>query len=360
MWFTFVVAVLVVSLGLLVLMVMLALFGLWAIRQMSVDSAATDAMANAVWRGDVDGVRAALDNRADPDAVTEDGTPVLHVVVRSGSVEMVRALLAAGADVNAVDADGRTTLQVAVTEQSSNLIVMDLIMADASLRGARTYLDQATNETIVSVVEGALDVADTMLLEGVQQGATARIDAALALGADPNVTDGDGIPAVQHAMWLNRERLVRRLVAAGAQLPTPPSASEWLLFDARIESAFKRLRAANVSARHDAGTSHDAAYAAVAPELQELCAQGIARGYAFTSQTSVQTAQQSGILAVHFGAADNHPQAYEDTAQIIIRAARSAGLKAWWNGSPHTPVRLVFDATVSAMPGVMSSAVAEA
>ncbi|MFD4741598.1 HEAT repeat domain-containing protein [Streptomyces virginiae] len=68
----------------------------------------------AVRAGDLPGVHALLGPGRNPDAVDEDGLPVLCAAVAAHEEEIAEALLGAGADPEAVDADGTPVLCTAV------------------------------------------------------------------------------------------------------------------------------------------------------------------------------------------------------------------------------------------------------
>jgi ankyrin repeat protein len=93
--------------------------------------------------------------------------PVLHVAARRGPTEIVQELLAAGADVSAVDA------------RPNRLTALHM----AAQAGHHAY-------GIVQLL--------------------------LAHGADVNATDGDGVPALQLAVYLGQAEVVKLLLAAGA------------------------------------------------------------------------------------------------------------------------------------------------
>ncbi|MFJ3833635.1 HEAT repeat domain-containing protein [Streptomyces sp. NPDC090046] len=76
-------------------------------------------LADAVVAGDAETVRALLTEGADPDAVGEDGVPVLCAAVAAYAVESVEMLVAAGADPDRPLPDGTTPLLRAVDAGSS-------------------------------------------------------------------------------------------------------------------------------------------------------------------------------------------------------------------------------------------------
>ena len=78
-------------------------------------------------RGDVAGVRAALQGGAAVDACDGDGRAALHWAADGGSVECCRILLEAGACVDARDGDGLTALHYAVICDRGD--VVDLLVA---------------------------------------------------------------------------------------------------------------------------------------------------------------------------------------------------------------------------------------
>merc|ERR1719422_2183846 len=68
---------------------------------------------SAAFRGDLEGVRCALEHGAEVDACSPLGSTPLILAAMTGHTRVVQALLVAGADVDASTNDGRTALWVA-------------------------------------------------------------------------------------------------------------------------------------------------------------------------------------------------------------------------------------------------------
>ena len=64
--------------------------------------------------GDLERVKALLENGAEVNARDMDGLTVLHHAASDGRIDIVRLLIERGADVNAMDEEGRTPLYPAI------------------------------------------------------------------------------------------------------------------------------------------------------------------------------------------------------------------------------------------------------
>ncbi len=126
---------------------------------------------------DVEKLKHALQSGAHPDRMLYDGLPPLHVALTRGELLAAGFLLAAGANINAMDADGTTALDLAAQrgDRDSVLLLREYFKA--------TETDPAKEIWDKYSYQREMDVA---LMEAARIGATERVRAALALGADPD------------------------------------------------------------------------------------------------------------------------------------------------------------------------------
>lgn len=61
-------------------------------------------------------------------------------------------------------------------------------------------------------------------------------------------------------------------------------------------------------------------------------------GYAFYHSQDTERAVDGGGIYVRFGAAEDDREQKTQVGQLIVDAARRAGLRAEWNGDPNTCV----------------------
>lgn len=212
----------------------------------------------AATNGDAGMISLLLEVGADPKATLPGGETVLMTAARTGKLDAVSALLDAGADPNAAEDSGQTALMWAAAE-GHMAVVNKLIEAGGDLRAA---VDSGFTPFFFAVREGRIGVVEALLEAGVDvnepfsprkpsrkgppvgTGAlrlavtNAHFELAAHLldaGADPNeivpgysllhlITNvrqpgiGDNDPAPQGSGSMTSLELVRRLVAAGADV----------------------------------------------------------------------------------------------------------------------------------------------
>lgn len=123
-----------------------------------------------------------------------NGARPLHVAAGKGHVDVVEALVAAGADVDAADRRGLTALVQAAMNGRVGAVEA-LVGAGAAVDGTRD---------------------GRPLLDAARNGHSLVVDALLRAGADPNATDGRGQTALHWAATFGFDRVILRLVHAGA------------------------------------------------------------------------------------------------------------------------------------------------
>lgn len=162
----------------------------------SQDDGAT-ALAEAAMRQDGDAVLALLDDGADVDSLSPDGTPALHWLVRVGDRALVKRLLDAGASPNAANLYGVTPLALAATNGDAPM--MRLLLES----GADSNAADGAGETPLMIVAaiGAEAAAAALLEHGAE---VDRRDAAYAQ------------TALMFAARARHASLVRLLLAGGA------------------------------------------------------------------------------------------------------------------------------------------------
>ncbi|MGW8369787.1 MAG: ankyrin repeat domain-containing protein [Gammaproteobacteria bacterium] len=113
----------------------------------------------AVKRGDLAMVRLALDNGADVNASSNDGTPLMFAAMLRYE-EIVRVLIDAGADVNIANDDGDTSLSlIAVSDSSPEVMAIVRLLLDAgadpnpNVRGGMSLIDMASRLGLTEIAE---------------------------------------------------------------------------------------------------------------------------------------------------------------------------------------------------------------
>jgi ankyrin repeat protein len=161
--------------------------------------AADGRLADLVRQRDTAGLRAALQQRADPNLGDPDGTTALHSAVEINDAEAVDLLIRAGANVQAVNRYGVPPLTVACINGSA-------AMAERLLAAG------APPET-------ALPEGETVLMTAARTGALAVVDLLIARGAGVNRQEQwKGQTALMWAAAQGHGEVVRRLLTAGADV----------------------------------------------------------------------------------------------------------------------------------------------
>jgi ankyrin repeat protein len=199
-------------------------------------AAGTSEVADATMRGDLSGLRALLQKKADVNAPQVDGTTALHWAVYRSSLDAANLLVAAGANVHATTREGVTPLAMAALYGNAP-IVERLLKAGASAKergpnGETTLMFAARsgNAQLVKVLVAAgaeVNATEnlrltTALMWAVEQRHPDVVKALLAAGADPSAKSGGaGLPRNYLANRVNTTNVKaaqdrrRRAVEAG-------------------------------------------------------------------------------------------------------------------------------------------------
>jgi ankyrin repeat protein len=156
-------------------------------------------VANAAMRGDVEAVRALLQQGADVNMAQGDGMTALHWAAERGETEIAEMLLYAGASVRATTRIGDYT-PLHLAAKSGSAPILDLIVK----AGADVHA-QTTNS-------GA-----TALHFAAASGSPEAVSVLLSAGADANAREGQWQQTpLMFAASLNRADAIRALLAGGA------------------------------------------------------------------------------------------------------------------------------------------------
>jgi ankyrin repeat protein len=177
------------------------------------------------------------------DAALREGRTTLMLAARTGNVAAVRLLIDKGADVNAVESrTGTTALMWAALENRADAVrALAAAGADVNARSSVTAYPHTPPGVIGDALEeGYSYVGQTVLPRGwwtalmyaARQGS---VDAARALaesGADLNVADPDGTPALTFAIINGHYDLAALLVDKGADVNQPDRTGATPLYSA--------------------------------------------------------------------------------------------------------------------------------
>jgi ankyrin repeat protein len=159
----------------------------------------TPRLIAAVKSGNLESVRALLEQPAELKVTERDGTTALHWAVRVDNLELVRMLLRAGADVNAATREGVTPLSLAAI--------------NGSLTAAEVLLEAGANANAV------LPEGETILMTAARTGRPEVLKLLLRHGADLNAREHwYGETALIWAAAENHPDAIEVLVESGAEV----------------------------------------------------------------------------------------------------------------------------------------------
>ena len=161
-------------------------------------SMAQSDIADAAMRGDMDAVRALVDQSADVNATQGDGATAMHWAAYRGDMDLARLLIEAGADPSAANRNGSTPLWLASTNGDAGMIG---VLLDAGAdpneqlplgRSPLMLVARTGNaEAVAALIEAGADInaretarGTTPLMWAADQGHTAIVALLIEEGAD--------------------------------------------------------------------------------------------------------------------------------------------------------------------------------
>jgi len=216
-------------------------------KRVNVNEVARDgstALLWAVYNGNVDMTRALISAGAPVNAPNHYGITPLLQAARSGDATLIGMLIKAGADIAATHPDGETPLMAA--SRTGHLgAVKQLLEAGANANVADSY--QQETPLMWAAAEGHVDVVNELLKAGADANRQAHVngieerkhgdypsggftalmfatrngydavaEALIKGGADPKLTNADGLTATMVAITNDRFDLAKKLVELGA------------------------------------------------------------------------------------------------------------------------------------------------
>ncbi len=189
------------------------------------DSLGGTALHDAAWAGDLKMAELLLDARADPNLPhLEGGSTPLHYAVITNHPEFVELLLGRGARLKTMSASGATALHLAANRGFTSIVEMLLAKGfevDASDAKGSTPLDEAAWKGEVAVVKLLLArgaKSQSALYAAATRGHAAVIPLLLDAGADPLKPDASGATAMEIALSLRQPKTVGALLDRGVKL----------------------------------------------------------------------------------------------------------------------------------------------
>ena len=268
-----------------------------------VDAAHGDGMTGLHWsaeRGDEDVARLLLSAGANVDRRTRlgDYTP-LHVAARGGRPAIVRALLDAGADVEATTSTGSVTpLHFAAASG-----VPDIVQALIAHGAAIDAVEQARGQTplMFAASAGRTEIVRTLLEAGADLGATSRV-----------------VDIPERAAADRAAGEVRSEMLESFRGEIPPGTS-WQPTPEEVQAAVRAANAAADRARPSesdpardadrAGSGRDTAGADPDPDLGEVAPASAARPGEYSTSYVDLVYRQGGLTALHHAVREGHVEA---------------------------------------------------
>lgn len=155
------------------------------------------ALIRAVEGGDLQTVKALLEQGTDVDTTDEMGMTALMYAADDGHIDLVKLLLERGAQVNAVDRAGWSALMMAAQNGHADVVALLLSHgADVNMKNK---------------------AGTTALMWAATRGHARVVRVLLAAGADPDVRDVTGYTALTLARMKGHDQVVRLLEEVGAR-----------------------------------------------------------------------------------------------------------------------------------------------
>jgi ankyrin repeat protein len=189
-------------------------------------------LIDAIRQGDRDAARRLIEQRADVNGTSPDGTTALHWAAEQGDVDSAALLLRSGASANAANRYGVTPLSVAAV--AGNVKMIELLLeagadANTTLPEGETVLMTAARTGVVDSLAALLDRGanvnaiegwheQTALMWAAGQGHTAAAKELVRRGAALEARSKGGMTALLFAVRGGRIDTVRALLAAGANV----------------------------------------------------------------------------------------------------------------------------------------------
>ncbi|GIW52076.1 MAG: hypothetical protein KatS3mg081_1431 [Gemmatimonadales bacterium] len=189
-------------------------------------------VADAAQRGDLETVRALLQEGADVNAPQNDGMTALHWAALQGNVPMVRLLIYAGANLEATTRLGGYTPLHLASQKGAAEALRVLLEAGSNVHAVTTTGAQAIHFAALAGNPDALKVL-------------------LSHGADPNAKESyaDRTPLMFAAAY-NRVAAIQVLLAAGADLSAATRVVDYAA-RAKEDDALRRQRERLMAARYE-------------------------------------------------------------------------------------------------------------
>lgn len=184
----------------------------------------TPDLLKAIEQDDEKSLREALLRGANPNAMTEDGVPLISHAMIKGATKSVRYLLISKKlDVNAMDLRGDTPLMVASMLNRSEWVAALLSKgADLNHSGKWTPLHYAAAsggvKAMSMLIEAGADLnafspnGTTPLMMAAREGKTEAVRLLLSHGVDPNVVNQSGYNAAGYATRAKNKELAMEIM----------------------------------------------------------------------------------------------------------------------------------------------------
>ena len=175
-------------------------------------------LALAAENGSAPVLKRLLQAGADPHASGPDGETVLMLAARTGRPDAVRVLLAHGVDANAREGwQGETALMWAAGHDHPEVVrLLAAHGADLNARSATPEYPKVTVDLATMVTTALPRGGLTPLMFAARQGAGGAARALVEVGADPNLTEPDGMTALVNAIINAHYDVAALLIEEGA------------------------------------------------------------------------------------------------------------------------------------------------
>lgn len=196
----------------------------------------TNALLDAVERGDVRTAGVLLKNGSNVNVRNSEGRTALHIAVIAGNTDMLKLILSRNPDVNAQDDTiGTTPLALAVSRKYTDGVRLILSHKPSLEKGTLTMplpfiaMDSDDPEILTLLCDAGMSLSAiidnyesannvTCLMYAIVTGRNESVKFLLSHNADVNIPDSNGDPAIIWALFYDKTDIAKIMIDSGKKI----------------------------------------------------------------------------------------------------------------------------------------------